>query len=96
MFHMEPYCGVHTHLPETGLGQGPSVVLCLAEQAEVPPGCTFVHYNLFTSLSLIDEMTKRGYGSLGTLRQCCLHDISFSSVKAFERMLKEKGFYRGK
>ena len=64
MFHMEPYCGVHTYLPETGLGEGPSVVLGLAEQAEVPPGCTFVHDNLFTLLSLIDEMTTRGYGSL--------------------------------
>uniref|UniRef100_A0A3B4VB30 PiggyBac transposable element-derived protein domain-containing protein n=1 Tax=Seriola dumerili TaxID=41447 RepID=A0A3B4VB30_SERDU len=86
MFHMEPYCGVHTHLPETGLGQGPSVVLGLAEQAEVPPGCTFVHDNLFTSLSLIDEMTKQGYGSLGTLRQCRLHDIPFTGVKDFEKM----------
>ena len=37
MFHIETYCGVHTHLPETGLAQGPSVVLGLAEQAEVPP-----------------------------------------------------------
>uniref|UniRef100_A0A8P4GQ65 PiggyBac transposable element-derived protein domain-containing protein n=1 Tax=Dicentrarchus labrax TaxID=13489 RepID=A0A8P4GQ65_DICLA len=86
MFHMEPYCGVHTYLPDTGLGQGPSVVLGLAEQAEVPPGCTFVYDNLFTSLSLIDEMTKRGYGSLGTLRQCHLHDIPFTGVKDFEKM----------
>jgi len=54
----------HMELPETGLGQGPSVVLGLAEQAEVPPGCTFVHDNLFTSLSLIDEMTKQVMTSL--------------------------------
>lgn len=32
MFHV-PCCGVHTILPETGLGQGPIVVLCLSEQA---------------------------------------------------------------
>uniref|UniRef100_A0A3B4ZSX5 PiggyBac transposable element-derived protein domain-containing protein n=1 Tax=Stegastes partitus TaxID=144197 RepID=A0A3B4ZSX5_9TELE len=62
------------------------VVLGLAEQAEVPPGCTFVHDNLFTSLSLIDEMTKQGYGSFGTLRQCCLHDIHFTGVKDFMKM----------
>ena len=58
MFHLEPYCGVHTRLPEIGLGQGPSVVLGLAEQAEFPTGCTFVHDNLFTLLSFIDEITK--------------------------------------
>lgn len=68
---MEHYCG-HTHLP--GLGQ----------QAEVHPGCTFVH-NLFTSLSLIDEDTKQGYGSLGALRQYPLHDVPFKGVKEFEK-----------
>uniref|UniRef100_A0A8C6THS4 PiggyBac transposable element-derived protein domain-containing protein n=1 Tax=Neogobius melanostomus TaxID=47308 RepID=A0A8C6THS4_9GOBI len=69
MHHMEPYGGRHTLLPETGLGQGPSVVLGLAEQGEVPQGCKFHHDNLFTSLSLLDEMTKRGYGSCGTMRE---------------------------
>lgn len=49
IYHMEPYCRAHTHLPETGRGQGPSLVLGLAEQAKVPPGCNFVHENLFTS-----------------------------------------------
>lgn len=73
---MEPYCG-HTHLPETGLGQ----------QEEVHPGCTFVHDNLFTSLSLIDEVTKQGYGSLGTLRQYPLHDVPFKGVKEFEKKM---------
>ena len=68
MYHMEPYCGVHAHLPETGLGKGPSVALGLAEQVEVPPGCNFVHDNLFTSLNLLDEMTKQSYGYLVTLR----------------------------
>lgn len=61
MFHMEPYCEVHTHLLNV------SVVLGLAEQAEVPPGCSFVHGNLFTSLILTEEMTKQGFGSLETL-----------------------------
>uniref|UniRef100_A0A671KWE7 PiggyBac transposable element-derived protein domain-containing protein n=1 Tax=Sinocyclocheilus anshuiensis TaxID=1608454 RepID=A0A671KWE7_9TELE len=51
LYHMEPYAG-------TGLGQGPSVVLGLAEKAGVPGGCNFMHDNLFTTLSLIDEMIK--------------------------------------
>jgi hypothetical protein len=51
----------HTLLPETGLGHGPSVVLGVAEQSQVPQGCKFLHNNLFTSLALLDEMTKMYY-----------------------------------
>lgn len=61
---MEPYAGSHTHLVETGL-----VVLGLAKKAEVPPGVKFYHDNLFTTLSLVDEMTQPGYGCCGTMRQ---------------------------
>lgn len=86
MYHMEPYAGSHTLLPETGLGQRPSVVLGLAEQAEVSQGCKFVHDNLFTSLSLLDEMTKRGYGSYGTLRENRLHDVPFTASKKFIKL----------
>lgn len=64
---MEPYVGSHTDLVETGLGQGPSVVLGLAEKAQVPPGVKFYHDNLFTTLSLVDEMTLIGYGSCGMM-----------------------------
>ncbi|RXM97951.1 hypothetical protein EOD39_13766 [Acipenser ruthenus] len=59
----------------TGLGQGPSVVLGLAEQAEVPQGCKFTHDNLFTSLTLLEEMTKGGYGSSGTVCMMSLSDL---------------------
>uniref|UniRef100_A0A667X9S4 PiggyBac transposable element-derived protein domain-containing protein n=1 Tax=Myripristis murdjan TaxID=586833 RepID=A0A667X9S4_9TELE len=83
MYHMEPYCGSHTLLPETGLGQGPSVIIGLAEKAQVPQGCKFIHDNLFTTLSLMDEMTKRGYGSSGTMRQNRLSDVPFTPVNAF-------------
>ncbi len=86
MYHMEPYCGSHTLLPETGLGQGPSVIIGLAEQAQVPQGCKFFHDNLFTTLSLMDEMTKRGYGSSGTMRQNRLFDIPFTPLNAFMKL----------
>ncbi|XP_056871401.1 piggyBac transposable element-derived protein 3-like [Takifugu flavidus] len=86
MYHMEPYCGSHTVLPETGLGQGPSVIIGLAEQAQVPQGCKFVHDNLFTTLSLMDEMTKRGYGSSGTMRQKRLFDVPFTPRNAFMKL----------
>lgn len=90
LFHMEPYAGVHTLLPETGLGHGPSVVLGLAEQAGVPGGCNFTHDNLFTTLSLIDEMTKRGYGCTGTMRQNQLFDVPFKPIKEFQKL--QRGF----
>nr|XP_055023106.1 piggyBac transposable element-derived protein 3-like [Misgurnus anguillicaudatus] len=82
---MEPYAGSHTRLVETGLGQGPSVVLGLAEKAGVPPGCKFYHDNLFTTLTLVDEMTKRGYGSCGTLRENRLFDIPLTPSKIFRK-----------
>ncbi|XP_054625503.1 piggyBac transposable element-derived protein 3-like [Dunckerocampus dactyliophorus] len=86
MHHMEPYGGRHTLLPKTGLGQGPSVVLGLAEQGEMPPGCKFYHDNLFTSLSLLDEMTKGGYGSCGTMRENQLFDVPFKPKSEFMKL----------
>ncbi len=65
MYHMEPRVESHTLFPETGLGQGPSVI-------QVPKGCRFFHDNLFTWLALLDEITKRGYGRSGMMRQNCL------------------------
>uniref|UniRef100_A0A672T0W2 PiggyBac transposable element-derived protein domain-containing protein n=1 Tax=Sinocyclocheilus grahami TaxID=75366 RepID=A0A672T0W2_SINGR len=86
LYHMEPYAGVHTLLQKTGLGQGPSVVLGLAEKAGVPGGCNFMHDNLFTTLSLIDEMTKRGYGCIGTLGQNQLFDVPFKPINEFQKL----------
>ncbi len=85
--YMEPHSGSHTLLPKTGLGQGPSVNLGLAEQAQVPQGCKFFHDNLFTLLALLDEMTKRGYGHSGTMRQNCLFNIPFKSEKLLLELL---------
>eukprot|EP00066_Takifugu_rubripes_P027785 XP_011617051.1 PREDICTED: piggyBac transposable element-derived protein 3-like [Takifugu rubripes] len=86
MYHMEPYCGSLTLLPETGLGQGPSIIIGLAEQAQVPQGCKFFHDNLFTTISLMDEMTKRGYRSSGTMRQNRLFDVPFTPLNAFMKL----------
>lgn len=73
------YGDPHTLLPETGLGQKPSVVLGLAEQAQVPQ---VIHDNLFTSLliliALLNEISKRRYGSSGTERQNYWKDKTLS------------------
>ena len=67
LLHAEPYCGVDTDLPDTGLGQGADVVLGLIEKCKLKTGFTFD--NLFTSLPLLDELTELGFGALGTLTQ---------------------------
>uniref|UniRef100_A0AAX7UG99 PiggyBac transposable element-derived protein domain-containing protein n=2 Tax=Astatotilapia calliptera TaxID=8154 RepID=A0AAX7UG99_ASTCA len=69
----------------SSVSQGPSVVLGLAEKAEVPPGVKFYHDNLFTTLSLVDEMTLRGYGSCGTMRQTQLHNVPFTAPQTFKK-----------
>ena len=50
LLHAEPYCGVDTDLPDTGLGQGADVVLGLIEQSEVKAGSTDTFDNPFTSI----------------------------------------------
>ncbi|KAL6488676.1 hypothetical protein MHYP_G00024170 [Metynnis hypsauchen] len=56
------------------------------EQGEVPKGCKFHYDNLFTSLSLLDKMTKRGYGCYGTIRDNRLFDVTFKPKKEFNKL----------
>ena len=67
LFHTEPYCG--TKLKDIGLGQGADVVLGLIEKCNLSSGCTLTFDNLFTSLPLLDKLSKRCKGGLETLRQ---------------------------
>lgn len=69
MIHAEPYCGSHTRLPDTGLGQGGNVVIGLVEHANIPEGTKLYFDNLFTSVSLLEELSRRYLGGTGTLRE---------------------------
>ena len=74
--HPSCICGMHRHLPETGQGQGPSIVLGLAKQA-VPSV-----YIFYTSLNLCHEMTKHVYARLGILKQyVCVDNASINLNK---------------
>ena len=73
LLHAEPFCGVDTDLPDTGLGQGADGVLGLIEKCKVKAGSAATFDNLFTSLPLLDELTELGIGALGTLRQNRFH-----------------------
>jgi len=82
-------CSAHT-CPWNWPRTGPNCSQCLAhtglaEQAEVPPACNFVHDNLFTSLSLLHEMTKRDIiVSIGLIEEfewilCCFPPVTIET-----------------
>ena len=73
LLHEEPYCGLDTDLSDTDLGQVADVVLDLIKKCEVKAGSTVIFDNLFTSLSLLDELTELGIGALGILGQIHFH-----------------------
>ncbi|KAF2886650.1 hypothetical protein ILUMI_19523, partial [Ignelater luminosus] len=69
LYHVEPHCGSSTRLPETTYGKGGSVVLGLAQHANLPKGVKLYFDNLFSSVGLLDELTRLGYGRTGSLRE---------------------------
>ena len=54
-------------ITDYGLGQGPNVVLGLAEQYGHLPGSKAYCDNLFTSVDLLDIMGDRELGVTGTM-----------------------------
>ena len=69
LYHVEPYCGASTKLPATGNGQGYDVPVGLIDKCEVKRGHYVYFDNLFTSLTLLDELSSRGIGGCGTVRE---------------------------
>nr|XP_023022344.1 piggyBac transposable element-derived protein 3-like [Leptinotarsa decemlineata] len=69
IMHVEPYRGSNTKLPDTGLGQGGDVVIGLVDHCNVPNGRKLYFDNLFTSVSLLEELCKKELGETGTLRE---------------------------
>jgi len=65
----QPYGGAKTLIADQGLGQGPNVVLGLAQQYGLLPGSKLSADNLFINFDLLDHMTDNGWGVVGTLRQ---------------------------
>ena len=93
LFPAEPYCGSDTKLKDTGLGQGADVVLGLIEKCNLSSGCTLTFDNLFTSLPLLDELSKRGIGGLGTLRQNRLENTPVPKKQLMKKTIR--GSYQG-
>ena len=88
LFHAEPYCGSDTKLKDTGLGQGADVVLGQIEKCNLSSGCTLTFDNLFTSLPLLDELSKRGIGGLETLRQNRLENTPVPTKQLMKKTIR--------
>ncbi|KAK3880386.1 hypothetical protein Pcinc_015152 [Petrolisthes cinctipes] len=78
LIHCEPYGGSKTKLFTYGLGQEPNVVYGLVKDAKLVVGTKVACDNLFTSLDLLDNMSK-GIGVVGTVRQNRLSKLSLPS-----------------
>ena len=91
-FIAEPYCGSDTKLKDTGLGQGADVALGLIEKCNLSSGCILTFNNLFTSLPLL-ELSKRGIGGLGTLRQNRVENTPVPTKQLMKKTIR--GSYQG-
>lgn len=87
----EPYCGRSTNIEDRGLGQGPNIVLDLAEKAQLAPGEKICCDNLFTSSPLLTEMSKKGFGITGTVRQNRLNKVPIIKKEAMEKKTIARG-----
>ena len=60
----------------------------LCDKCSVGPGHYIFFDNLFTSLTLLDNLSEKGIGGCGTLRENRLEKAPFTDKKVFQK--KEK------
>ena len=94
---MASSCGVlhlatasDTDLPNPDLGQGPDAVLGFLDKGNIDSGLVVIFDNLFTSFPLLDKLTEKGIGGLGTIRQNRLQN---APLKEEELVKRERGSY---
>ncbi|GBM23837.1 PiggyBac transposable element-derived protein 3, partial [Araneus ventricosus] len=88
LFHAESYSGSTTKLPQTGLGQGPDVVLGLMNKVHAREGNHVVMDNLFTSIPLLNELSKKGFAGTGTIRENRLENAPLPPKKSMKKTSK--------
>ena len=95
----EPYCGRHTWIEDTGLGQGPNVVLSLVKKAELDAGSEVYFDNLFTSFPLLNRLSTMKIAGTGTVRMNRLFRVPIMKKKEFEKKDVKRGaidvWYKG-
>ena len=90
----EPYCGRDTRVDDLGLGQGPNIVLQLAEKSSLVPGEELFFDNLFTSFDLLERLSERGLGGTGTVRQNRLNRVPIVKKKELEKKTVARGTFQ--
>lgn len=75
---------MYTRIPNVGLGQGPNVAMEIAK-INLQAGQHAVFDNLFTSLTLLENLANRGIGEMGTLREDCHHGAPIMAKKQMEK-----------
>ncbi|GBN23920.1 PiggyBac transposable element-derived protein 2 [Araneus ventricosus] len=85
LFHAEPYSGSTTKLPQTGLDQGPDVVLGLMNKVHAREGNHVVMDKLFTSIPLLNELSKKGIAGTGTIRENRLENAPLPPKKSMKK-----------
>ncbi|GBM20959.1 PiggyBac transposable element-derived protein 3 [Araneus ventricosus] len=85
LFHAELYSSSTTKLPQTGLGQGPDVVLGLMNKVHAHEGNHVVMDNLFTSIPLLNELSKKGIDGTGTIRENRLENAPLPPKKSMKK-----------
>ena len=88
LIRCEPYAGARTKLFSYGLGQGNDVVYGLVEDAKLVAGTKVACDILFTSLDLLEHMSKKGIGVVGTMRQNRLFHLPLPSKKQGMKMTR--------
>ena len=72
-------------MDDLGLGQGPNIVLQLAEKSSLVHGDELFFDNLFTSFDLLEKLSERGLGGTGTVRQNRLNRVPIVKKKELEK-----------
>ena len=92
-----PYARANTNIFQYGLSQGSNVLYDLVERVKLIPGSKVVCDNLFTSLGLMDHLSKKGIGVLGTMRQNRINNLCLPSKKETNDMKRRdiKQLYLG-
>ncbi|MEL7308831.1 MAG: hypothetical protein AAGK05_13840, partial [Pseudomonadota bacterium] len=85
LHYVEPSCGSSTRLFDSGLGHGPNIVLSLVEKAKVLDHSDIYFDNRFTTLPLLDELSRRSLGGTGTLRENFSHGIPLEPKSVVEK-----------
>ncbi len=88
----EHYAGARTLLPDFGLGKGPNVVYWLVEKFGLEPGSKVACDNLFTSIDLLDHMSNKEIGIVGTLQVNRTNGLPLVTKKECEKNM-ERGDY---